>query len=56
MRYEEDRRTKKTCLGITISYYKKLLSLDRFYHVLDMINTRVNEYLRPVSESQSVFY
>ena len=38
MRYVEDRRTKKACFRITVSFYKKLLASDRFYHVLDMIN------------------
>ena len=44
--------TRETCLGITISFYKKLLASDRFFRVSATI---VKESLRPVSESQSLF-
>ena len=44
--------TGETSLGITISFYKKLLASDRFFDVsVDMIK----ESLRPVSETQSLF-
>ena len=53
MIYDESKSgTRKTCLGFTIYFHKKILVLDRFFCVSVVM---IKESLRPVSESQSLF-
>ena len=47
--------TKKTCLEITISFYKKLLTLDRLNPVSDNFIKKRGVNLKPVLEPQSLF-